>query len=62
MDTKIIEERLDAIEKHLKEISEILKWAEKRANEPKTYWTDGPIMAYGKHNFTPDKLNDKKEK
>jgi hypothetical protein len=62
MENKTIEERLDAIEKHLNEINEILKWAEKKANEPKTFWTDGPIMMYGKHNITPDQLNDRKAK
>ena len=56
---KTIEERLDAIEKHLNEINEILKWAEKKANEPKTHWMDGPIMMYGKNNIDPNKLNKK---
>ncbi len=58
-ENKTIEERLDAIEKRLNEVHEILKWAEKKAKEPKTFWTDGPIMTYGKHDITPDKLNKK---
>ena len=59
MEYKTIEERLDAIEKHLNEIQTILKWAEKEANKPKMSWTDGPIMAYGKHTIDENKINKK---
>ena len=59
---KTIEERLDAIEKRLNEVHEILKLAESKANEPKTFWTDGPIMMYGKHNIDKDQINEKKAK
>ena len=52
-------ERIEALEKRLKEIDIVLEELEHRRTKTITNWLDGPIMMYGKNNIDPDKLNKK---
>lgn len=52
-------ERIEAIEKRLKEIDIVLEELEHRRAKTITNMLDGPIMMYGKHNIDPDQLNKK---
>lgn len=52
-------ERIEALEKRLKEIDIVLEELEHKRARTITSMLDGPIMMYGKHNITPDKLNKK---
>ena len=52
-------ERIEALEKRIKEIDELIKMVEKRRAKTLTQWTDGPIMTFGKHNIDVDQINKK---
>lgn len=56
---KELTERIEAIEKRLKEIDIVLEELEHRRAKTITNMLDGPIMMYGKHNIDPDQLNKK---
>ncbi len=50
-------DRIEALEKRLKEIDIILEELEYRRAKTITNWLDGPIMMYGKHNIKDEDLN-----
>lgn len=56
---KELTERIEAIEKRLKEIDIVLEELEHRRAKTIMNMLDGPIMMYGKHNIDPDQLNKK---
>lgn len=56
---KELTERIEAIEKRLKEIDIVLEELEYRRAKTIKNMLDGPIMMYGKHNIDPDQLNKK---
>lgn len=52
-------ERIEALEKRLKEIDVVLEELEHRRARTITTMLDGPIMMYGKHNIDPEQINKK---
>jgi len=53
-------ERIEALEKRLSEIDELIKIAEeRRAKTIMNDMLDGPIMMFGKHNIGMDQINKK---
>lgn len=52
-------ERIEALEKRLKEIDIVLEELEQRRARTITTMLDGPIMMYGKHNIDPEQINKK---
>lgn len=52
-------ERIEALEKRLKEIDIVLEELEYRRFRTMTSMLDGPIMMYGKNNIDPEQINKK---
>ena len=57
MPEKELIERIEALEKRLNEIDQLIELVEQKRGKTITEWLDGPIMSYGKHNITEEDLN-----